>query len=202
MIIATIDELEALYGVPKQSSLAKEVDHVTADYRAIIEASPFAVLATAGPDGLDCSPRGDAQGFVRVADGRTLVMPDRRGNDRIDSLRNVLADPRVALLFLVPGLVMTLRVNGRAAISAEPKLLASFEMEGKRPRSALVITVEAVYFQCARAVLRSRLWEPDARVSPAALPSAGEILARITQDEIGGEAYDRELPERLKTSLW
>ena len=146
--------LQALYGEPGEASLKKEVDHVHPHYRAFIEAAPFAALATCGPDGLDVSPRGDPAGFVVVEDEKTLLLPDRRGNNRIDSLRNILADSRAALLFLVPGVNETLRVNGRARISVDPALLARFDIDGKSPRSVLVVDVETVYFQCSRALLR------------------------------------------------
>ncbi|MBV6487846.1 MAG: pyridoxamine 5'-phosphate oxidase family protein [Pseudorhodoplanes sp.] len=200
--ITRIEDLEALYGPPAETSLVKEVDRVTPHYRAFIEASPFVVLATAGPEGLDCSPRGDARGFVRVHDDRTLMLPDRHGNNRIDSLRNLLRDPRAALLFVVPGSGNTLRVNGRAQVSADPDLLASFAVEGKAPRTVLVMAVEAVYFQCARAIIRSGLWDPKNHVDPAALPSVGRILAALSDDRVGGDDYDRVWPERAKASLW
>src|SRR5947209_9632684 len=156
-IITTLEELEAIYGRPAETSTAKVTDRVTPQYRAFIDASPFAVLATCGPEGLDCSPRGDRPGFVRVADERTLLLPDRRGNNRVDSLRNIVRDPRVALLFLIPGSGTTLRVNGRAQLSVDSDLLASFGVEGKAPRTVAVITVEEIYFQCARAIVRSEL---------------------------------------------
>ena len=175
---------------------------ITPDYAALIAASPFAVLATSGPEGLDCSPRGDRPGFVRVADPRTLILPDRRGNNRIDSLRNVVRDPRVALLFLIPGSGTTFRVNGTAVISADPDLLDSFRVDGHAPRTALVITVEAAYFQCARAIIRSRLWEPEARVDLAELPSPGAILAALTAGEVGGQTYDAEWPARAAKTMW
>lgn len=200
--ITRIEDLEALYGPPAETSLVKEVDRVTPHYRAFIEASPFVVLATAGPEGLDCSPRGDARGFVRVHDDRTLMLPDRHGNNRIDSLRNLLRDPRAALLFVVPGSGNTLRVNGRAQVSADPDLLASFAVEGKAPRTVLVMAVEAVYFQCARAIIRSGLWDPKNHVDPAALPSVGRILAALSDDRVDGDDYDRVWPERAKASLW
>src|SRR5262249_10326789 len=148
-------------GQPAEASLVKEVDHVTPEYRRLIEASPFAVLATSGPEGLDCSPRGDQPGFVRVCDPKTLLMPDRRGNNRTDSLRNIIRDPRVALLFLLPGSGTTLRVNGRAVLRTDPELLESYAVDGKPPRSVVMIDVEAVYFQCARAIARSDLWNPE-----------------------------------------
>jgi PPOX class probable FMN-dependent enzyme len=200
--IETVEALEALYGKPLETSLAKEVDWVTPHYGAFIEASPFAALATSGPEGLDCTPRGDVAGFVRIRDAKTLLLPDRRGNNRIDSLRNIIRDPRVALLFLIPGCGNTLRVNGRARLSIDPDLLASFAVEDKPPRSVAVITVDAVYFQCARAIVRSELWNPAHHVDPATLPTAGEILAALTEDRIGGADYDRDWPKRAKNSLW
>jgi len=194
--------LAALYGEPSETSIRKEADHLHPHYRAIIAAAPFAVLATAGPEGLDASPRGDAPGFCVVQDERTLLLPDRRGNNRTDSLRNVIRDPRVALLFLIPGVGETLRVNGRAHLSVAPDLLARFEVEGKLPRSVLVIAVETVYFQCSRAIVRSALWDESRHVVRGTLPSAGAILGALTRDAIDGAAYDRGLPGRLKTSLY
>ena len=175
---------------------------MTPSYRALIERSPFAVLATCGPEGLDCSPRGDVAGFVRIHDEKTLMMPDRHGNNRIDSLRNIVRDPRIALLFLIPGSGNTLRLNGRAFVSVDFELLSSFEMDGKAPRSVIVITIEEVYFQCARAILRSDLWNPDKRVDPKSLPTPGRILAEMSDNRIGGEDYDRAWPERARRSLW
>ncbi|HEY0292978.1 MAG TPA: pyridoxamine 5'-phosphate oxidase family protein [Hansschlegelia sp.] len=202
MDITSIEALEALYGRPKAPSIVKEVAEITPDYARIIESSPFAALATVGPEGLDCSPRGDEPGFVRIVDRKTLVMPDRRGNDRIDSLRNIVRDPRMALLFLIPGVGTTLRVNGRAKISAEPELLASFAVGSASPRSAIVVTVEAVYFQCARAIVRSNLWDAASRIDPDTLPTPGRILANLSDGEVGGEAYDREWPGRAAKTLW
>src|SRR5271156_4593259 len=141
-VIATIEQLEAIYGLPNESSTAKVADRITPPYRVLIENSPFAALATSGPEGLDCSPRGDLPGFVRIHDDKTLMMPDRRGNNRIDSLRNIVRDPRIALLFLIPGAGNTLRINGHARISADPELLASFRMESKAPRTVVVMAVE------------------------------------------------------------
>jgi PPOX class probable FMN-dependent enzyme len=200
--IATIAELEALYGVPHEASTVKEVDRIAPYYRGFIEASPFAVLATSGPEGLDCSPRGDKPGFVRIQDERTLLLPDRRGNNRVDSLRNVVRNPQVALLFLIPGSGTTLRINGRAHLSVEAELLASFAVGDKAPRSVMVITTESVYFQCARAIVRSELWNPDKHVDPKSLPSAGEILAASSGNRVGGEDYDRAWPGRAQQTLW
>lgn len=201
-IISTLDELEAIYGQPGETSTVKEVAHITPHYRAFIEASPFVSLATSGPEGLDCSPRGDLPGFVRVHDDKTLMLPDRRGNNRVDSLRNIVRDPRVALLFVIPGSGNTLRVNGRAYLSTESDLLSSFVMEGKAPRSVAVIGVEAVYFQCSRAVLRADLWNPEKHIDPARLPTPGQILAGLTENRVGGEPYDKEWPERARNSMW
>jgi PPOX class probable FMN-dependent enzyme len=200
--IETIEQLEALYGQPLPTSTAKETPYITGHYAAFIEASPFVALATSGPEGLDCTPRGDKPGFLRIHDENTLMMPDRRGNNRVDSLRNIIRDPRVGLLFLVPGSGTTLRVNGRARLSTDPELCESFAMEGKPPRCVIVITVETVYFQCSRAILRSELWNPERHVDPNSLPTPGQILAALTEGKVGGEAYDREWPERAKASLW
>ena len=194
--------LEALYGAPVEASIVKQADRVTPEYRAWIEAAPFAVLATVGPGGLDASPRGDAPGFVHVEDERTLMLPDRRGNNRVDSLRNVLADPRVGLLFLLPGLGETLRVNGTAAVSVDPALLDRFAVGGKRPRTVLVMRVTEVFFQCSRAVLRAGLWDPARHVERARIPTPGRILAAMSGARVGGEAYDAGLQERLRGSLY
>jgi uncharacterized protein len=201
-IIATTEQLEAIYGDTGDASMVKVADRVTPLYRVLIEKSPFAALATSGPEGLDCSPRGDLPGFVRIHDAKTLMMPDRRGNNRVDSLRNIVRDPRIALLFLIPGSGSTLRVNGRAEVSAAPDLLASFKMDGKAPRTVIVMTVDEIYFQCARAIVRSDLWNPDKRVDPRSLPTPGQILASMSDDKVGGDSYDREWPERAKNSMW
>lgn len=200
--IADLDTLGALYGPPLAASIVKEADHIHPLYRRLIETAPFAVLATAGPDGLDASPRGDPAGFVRVRDEKTLLLPDRRGNNRIDSLRNILHDPRVALLFLLPGIGETLRVNGRATIHADPGLLAEFAIDGKAPRTVLRIAVDAVFFQCSRAVLRSRLWDPAARIDRASLPSTGTILGALSKAEIDGGQYDAGLEARLRDTMY
>jgi len=201
-IIATTEQLEAIYGEIGDASTVKVADRVTPLYRVLIEKSPFAALATSGPEGLDCSPRGDLPGFVRIHDEKTLMMPDRRGNNRVDSLRNIVRDPRIALLFLIPGSGSTLRVNGRAEVSAAADLLASFKMDGKAPRTVIVMTVDEIYFQCARAIVRSDLWNPDKRVDPRSLPTPGQILASMSDDRVGGESYDREWPERAQKTMW
>jgi PPOX class probable FMN-dependent enzyme len=201
-LISSVEQLEAIYGEVGVASRKKEIDYIHPAYAAMIAASPFCVLATSGPDGLDASPRGDEAGFVVVHDERTLMIPDRRGNNRIDSLKNVVQDPRVALLFLIPGIGETLRVNGVAAISVEPELIERFTREGKAPRSVLVVKVEAVFFQCSRAIVRSKLWDPATQIPRSALRSTGSILEELTECEIEGDAYDRELPGRIASTLY
>jgi len=201
-IVASIEELEEIYGQPGETSIVKVADRITPSYRTLIEKSPFAALATCGPEGLDCSPRGDLPGFVRIHDNKTLMLPDRQGNNRVDSLRNLVRDPRIALLFLIPGSGSTLRVNCRAQVSTRAELLASFRIEGKAPRTVIVITVEDIYFQCARAIVRSDLWNPEKHVDPKTLPTAGQILAEMSDNRVGGDDYDRAWPERARRSLW
>ncbi|MFN4273306.1 MAG: pyridoxamine 5'-phosphate oxidase family protein [Aliihoeflea sp.] len=200
--VSTIEELEALYGSPGEAALVKVTDRVIPEYAAFIAASPFVALSTAGPGGLDCSPRGDRPGFVRVHDDRTLMMPDRHGNNRVDSLRNVVEDGRVGLLFLVPGSGTTLRVNGRAFLSVEPDLLASFAVEEKAPRSVMVIEIGQVYFQCARAIKRSLLWDSESWGDVSSLPTPGQILAVTSRMKIDGQAYDAEWPARAARTMW
>jgi len=200
--IERVEDLEALYGVPGEASTVKEIDRIIPEYRAFIDASPFVAMATVGPEGLDCSPRGDLAGFVRVHDEQTLMMPDRKGNNRVDSLRNIVRDPRVALLFLVPGSGTTLRINGCARVDTDADLCASFVVDGKAPRSVVVMTVEAIYFQCARAIIRSGIWNPESQVEPGSLPTPGDILAAVSDGRVGGKAYDDEWPERAAKSMW
>ena len=200
--VTTEAQLEALYGLPSGAAVIKEIDHVSDHYRAFIEASPFVVLATSGPEGLDCTPRGDPAGFVRVVDRKTLMLPDRRGNNRLDALRNIVRDPRVALLFLIPGVGETLRVNGTAVVSTDPGLINRFEYRGTFPRSVIVVTAERVYFQCSKALVRSELWNGEKQIPRSALPSTGTILSDITGGTVGGVQYDREYPERLRTTIY
>jgi hypothetical protein len=200
-LITSEAELEALYGLPSGAAVIKEIDHISDHYRTFIEASPFVVLATSGPDGLDCTPRGDPAGFVRVVDKHTVMLPDRRGNNRLDSLRNIVRDPRIALLFLIPGIGRTLRINGRAAISVDSGLCASFTMEGKVPRSVIVVTAERVYTQCPKALIRSHLWDPSRHLAESALPSSGTMMRALQQD-FDAESYDRDYPQRLKETIY
>lgn len=201
-LITSMEGLEQLYAQPVTSSIVKETDRITAHYSAFIAAAPFFALATSGPEGLDCSPRGDEPGFVHVQDEKTLLIPDRRGNNRIDSLRNIVRDQRVALLFLIPGCGETLRINGRAVISADPALAQRFAVGGKTPRTVIVVSVETIYFQCARAIMRSKLWDGTRHIDRKSLPSTGTILAALSEGKVGGETYDRDMPERLKTQLY
>jgi uncharacterized protein len=201
--ITTTEALERLYSdAPYGPSLIKETDYITPQYRKLIEAAPFVVLATCGPEGLDCSPRGDPPGFVRVIDKHTLVIPDRRGNNRIDSLRNLVRDPRVALLFLIPGVGETMRVVGSAKISTDPALAESFIINGKVPKCVLVITVEKAYFQCTKAIIRSKLWDEKSKVDRKTLPTPGSIIAELTDGKMGGPEHDRLAPERIKETIY
>jgi PPOX class probable FMN-dependent enzyme len=200
--IDSLDALEGLFGPVNEASRRKEVTDLPPVYQAMVRASPFCVLATVGPDGLDASPRGDAPGFVAVVDAQTLHLPERRGNNRVDSLRNILLDPRVALLFLIPGRGETLRVNGRARVLAGPAVLAPFAVGGRPPTCVVEVRVEAAFFQCARAVHRSGLWAPPAPEALALVPSAGDMLAALTAGAIGGPSYDAELPARQRATLY
>jgi len=200
--ITTMEELDALYGTPMTAARIKEIDYISDHYRAFIEASPFMVLATVGPEGMDCSPRGDPRGFVRITDRHTLMIPDRRGNNRVDSLRNIVRDPRVALLFLIPGVGETMRVNGRAVLSTDPALRESFVMQGKSPACVIVVTAERVYPQCPKALVRSKLWDPAGHIARSALPSMGQIVEALTRGDFDGKAYDAAYPERLKQTIY
>lgn len=201
--ITTIAELEMVYNIkPALASLVKEIDHIAPVYKNLIAQSPFVAMATIGPEGLDCSPRGDLAGFVRVLNPKTLAVPDRRGNNRIDSLRNIILNPKIALLFFIPGSGTTFRVNGTAAITTDPDLCKSFEMEGKLPRSVILVNVEAAYTQCARAILRAGLWDPSKHVTKDAIPNTGQILEILSKGEISAEEYNRDWPGRAKASMW
>lgn len=200
-LVTSIEALEALYGPRNPNSLFKEIDHLIPEYSAFIEASPFVLVATVGPEGTDCSPRGDPKGFVTVEDDRTLLMPDRRGNNRLDTLRNLVGDPRISLLFLVPGVGETLRVNGRAGIDDDPALCARFTMQGKAPTSVIRVHIDSVYFQCQKALKRSELWNPEHHADRSSLPSAGDILKAIKSD-FDGAAYDADYPRRMQQTIY
>ena len=200
--VSTVEELEAIYGEPGEASLVKEVPNLIPQYREFIEASPFCTLATIGPEGMDCSPRGDVPGFVRVHDEHTLMMPDRRGNNRTDSLQNIVRDPRIALCFLIPGSLTCLRVNGEAHVSVDPKIKASFAVDGKEPRSVIVIETKAIYFQCGRAIVRAKLWDAEAQVDPKSIPTPGQVLAYLSENKVGGQDYDEKWAGRAMETLW
>jgi PPOX class probable FMN-dependent enzyme len=200
--ITDLARLEGIYGAPSGAAVEKELDYLHPHYRLLIATSPFVVLATGGPDGLDTSPRGDAPGFVQVQDEKTLLLPDRKGNNRIDSLRNILADPQVALLFMIPGVGETLRVNGRASITTAPEVLERFRIEDALPRSVIVVKVDTVFFQCSRALWRSKLWEPAAQIERSSLPSLGTMVQDISRDKIKAVDYDHNLYPRLKSTLY
>lgn len=202
MIIRSIEELEQTYGPVNPRALVKEIDYISDHYRAFIEAAPFAVLATIGPDGTDCSPRGDAPGFVRVTSSREILIPDRRGNNRLDTLRNIVLDGRISVLFLIPGIGETLRINGHGVLSNDPDLCESFAINGKAPASVLKIRVSAVYFQCQKALVRSRLWDKDSRIERNQLPTAGQILQALDKSGFDGDEYDRNYPEHMKKTIY
>ncbi len=199
--INTVAELEALYGPVNPNALIKEIDYISDHYRSFIEKSPFALMATVAEEGLDCSPRGDPPGFVRVIDEKTVVLPDRRGNNRLDTLKNIVRDPRISLLFLIPGVGETLRINGTAQLSTEPELCASFTMQGKAPKCVVVVTVKSIYFQCQKALVRSKLWDPSVQIERTELPSTGSMLQALAKG-FDGKAYDDEYPERLKKTIY
>ncbi|WP_395516090.1 pyridoxamine 5'-phosphate oxidase family protein [Pseudorhizobium flavum] len=200
-IIRTIEDLRHIYADVTEASVAKVTGMLTPEYRSMIEASPFMALATVGPEGLDCSPRGDTGSCVRVQDPKTLLLPDWRGNNRVDSLMNIIRDPRVALMFLIPGSNTAMRVNGSAVVSVEPSLLESFETDGHHPRSVIVITIGEIYFQCARAIMRAQLWNPEKFIDPATLPSAGAML-KAAKAGFDQATYDREWAGRAAATMW
>lgn len=201
-LLTTPEQLEARYGRAHGPAVVKEIDHIDDNYRKLIEAAPFVVIATGSPEGLDCSPKGDPAGFVRVLDEKTVAIPDRPGNNRIDGFRNIVSDPRVALLFLIPGVGETMRVNGRGTISVDPELLQSFAVNGKLPRSVLLVHVETAFFHCSKAVVRAKLWDQSTQIDRKSLPSTGTIIANLSRGELGGEVYDHEAPERIKAQLY
>lgn len=200
-VITTVEDLKAIYGEASEASTAKVTAFLTPAYRTMIERSPFVSLATVGPEGLDCSPRGDRGAVVRIEDDRTLALPDWRGNNRVDSLLNIVRDPRVALMFLIPGSNSVMRINGRAVVSVAPELLESFEMDGRHPRSVVVVTIEEAYFQCARAVMRAELWNAERQVAANDLPTPGDMLKAAKQD-FDRDTYDREWPDRAAKTMW
>jgi PPOX class probable FMN-dependent enzyme len=201
-LLTTVEQLEAHYGHPHGPAVIKEIDHINDSYRKLIEAAPFVAIATSGPEGLDCSPKGDPAGFVHVLDDKTLAIPDRPGNNRIDGFRNIVRDPRIALLLLIPGVGETMRVNGRASISIDPDLLQRFPVNGKLPRSVMLIHVETAFVHCAKAIVRSKLWDEATKIDRKSVPSLGTMIAELSNGELDGEAFDRAAPERIKAQLY
>jgi uncharacterized protein len=199
--ITTIAELEALYAPVNPVAILKELDHVNAPYAKFIEAAPFVIISTAGPEGLDCSPRGDPAGFVRVADPKTLLIPDRRGNNRVDSLRNIVRDPRIALLFMIPGVGTTMRVNGRATLSTDKALCDSFAMRGNPPLCVIRVSVESAYPQCQKALARSKLWDEGSRIPRDSLPSIGDMMKAI-DPAFDAVTYESEYPARMERTIY
>lgn len=197
--ITTLDDLEPLFGPPPEAAILKVTRRLTPAYQRWIEASRFCILSTVGPEGTDGTPRGDDGPVVQVADPGTILMPDWHGNNRADSLRNIVRDGRVSLAFLVPGSNSVMRVNGTARLSVDPALCGRFTQAGKHPHLVIVIAVAEVYVQCARALLRSGIWS---RNDSAGLPSTGEMMTEITEGGIDGAAYDREWPGRAAKTLW
>ncbi|MEM7078386.1 MAG: pyridoxamine 5'-phosphate oxidase family protein [Pseudomonadota bacterium] len=200
-VVQTVDQLQTLYGEASERALVKELDHVSEHYRALIEASGFVVLASVGPEGVDVSPRGDPPGFVKVVSPRCLMLPDRRGNNRADTLKNIVRDPRVSLLFMIPGVGTTLRVIGLARVVVDEQLCGRFMMQNKPARSVLVIDVQSVYFQCQKALVRSGLWDVERFVDPASLPSAGEMLQHLDA-QFDGKAYDASYKDYMRETIY
>lgn len=197
--IEDIETLEGLYGSPGAASLRKVARQMTPLYRQWIAASRFCVVSTVGPEGTDGSPRGDDGPVVLELDPGTLALPDWRGNNRLDTLCNIVSDGRISLMFMVPGSNTIVRVNGTAKLTTDDALRARFERAGKRPATVAVITIGEIYTQCARAPMRAGLW---ARDDSAGLPSVGEILAEMTQGEEGGQAYDSAWQARAEKTMW
>jgi uncharacterized protein len=202
MVITSLDALAELYGEVNPNSLRKELPYLSNEYRAWIERSPFMAVATIGPEGLDCSPRGDAVGqLIRVVDERTVLFADRRGNNRLDTMKNLVRDPRVSLLFVIPGIKECLRINGSAVVTTDDELRQQFEMDGKLPVTVVSVTIGSVYFQCGRAMIRSGLWNQSEHASPEDVPSAGAMTKSASPD-FDAETYDAQLPARQQETLY
>ena len=199
--VSTVEQLENLFGTPHTQSMIKEIDYISEDYARFIEKAPFLVMASSGPGGLDTSPRGDPAGFVRIHDAKTLLIPDRRGNNRIDTLRNLVTDPRISLIFLIPGVGETLRVNGTAKIIVDEELCQSFAMQNKKANCVIAVKTEQVYFQCQKALVRSKLWDPSCHIERSELPSTGTIIQNLDKN-FDGDTYDKNYPERLKSTIY
>jgi PPOX class probable FMN-dependent enzyme len=200
--VTSIEALEEIYGTAVERSLTKEIDHISDHYRQFIKVAPFVVVATVGPEGMDCSPRGDPAGFMRVTDPKTVMMPDRRGNNRLDSLRNLVRDSRISLLFLIPGVNETMRINGTAKIVTDAALRESFTIQGKTPTTVIVTTVDRVYYQCPKALVRSKLWSTEAQVDRSTLPTTGQMQRALVGASFDGETYDKDYPAHMKRTIY
>lgn len=198
--ITSTEDLHRHYGTPGTAATVKVTPHLTPAYAAWIGRARFCILTTVGPEGTDGSPRGDDGPVVTILDAQTLALPDWKGNDRIDSLRNIVRDGRVSLLFLIPGSTNAMRVNGTARLTADPAFCARFDRDGKHPRSVIVIAVAEVYSQCARALIRSNLWTSGDQ--SAGLPTVGDMLREVTGGQIDGTAYDADWPGRAAKTMW
>ena len=200
--ITEVQQLRAMYDKPFERSLLKQLDHIDSVSRRFIAASPFAILATCGPSGLDCSPRGDHPGFVRVLDDKTLLIPDRRGNNRLDSLQNIVENSAVGLIFLIPGVHETFRVNGRARLSADPQLCEQFVVMGRAPKAVIVVTVDEAYVHCPRALVRADLWNPAKFAPQGKVPTIGDLLEAHTGGQVNAAQYDAEAKDLVPKTLY
>jgi PPOX class probable FMN-dependent enzyme len=201
--ITSAEQLEALYGNPLEAAVRKQTDYIIEPGRAFIAASPFMLLATASESGIDCSPKGDAPGFVQLLDDRTVLIPDRPGNNRVDGMRNIIANPMVGIIFMIPGADVTYRINGNASISVDPGLLDRFLVRGKRPRSVIVVKVEEAFHHCPKAFVRSKLWSEGANGAPVEAPTSGTFAAwRDGGDAAYALRYEADYQSRLKDRLY
>lgn len=198
--IETLEDLHALYGVPGDTALRKVADRLTPEYASWINRSRFCILSTVGPEGTDASPRGDDGPVVTPLDDQTLALPDWRGNQRLDSLRNIVRDPHVSLMFMVPGASNVIRINGDAKITADAGLRARFARRGIEPTTVIIIRIREIYSQCARAILRAQIWTSGDE--SADLPTVGQILAAMTDGAVSGQDYDAEWAGRAAKTMW
>ncbi len=202
LIVRNEAELGEMYGPALERSVRKQLDRLDDLCRAFIAASPVVIIGSQGPTAADNSPRGDVPGFVKVADEHTLLIPDRRGNNRLDTLHNLVQNPKVGLLFLIPGVTETFRVNGEAVISRDPALTDQFVMQGKAPRTVIVVTVKEAYIQCSRALVRSDIWNPAKHALPGTVPTMGTVMAKHTNGFVDAQAFDEEAKERVPVTLY
>ena len=198
--VDSIEALEALYGAPSSAALSKVARRLTPLYRRWIMASKLCILSTVGPEGTDASPRGDDGPVVQELDPGTLALPDWRGNNRLDTLRNIVQDGRVSLMFMVPGSNNMVRVNGSARLTADADICARFEKRGRQPATVIIVTIGEIYSQCARALIRAGTWRGEDQ--SRGLPTVGDILAEMTDGEVGGQAYDQAWGARAEKTMW